>query len=423
MAEAPRRSKRSVKPKQDSDYEYDEEVLDSLSGRQYLGASFENGSQIVSETATVNCVSENLVTECEELELLVFNYSENIERTVERVKVVSEVKYYQSPVRYEQAANPRASVSEQNINKTSGERRNSSTRLDFLDIEGNFLSADNKSIMSGSGSESGEISEPQGNRLASAAGRSGTQNSVTLDTALAEAVMAALDKMDKVAEEVKSMKVRLETVESNSVRGSVRGSASESESKGKGSSKSKSKGKSKIERVEFERNRQANILIEKLLDRAKAAKENETEAEDSQEDSQDSQPQDLKTMRGSMSKKKKEESRMRAAARLEQAGALGLDGVDSSSSSESGNESEAKKSRKSRRKVKSGAKVKQRSVIRTELWPHTIVNERDGEVTTSEDISQAKFNSGFTYIMATCEEKEESSGRAVLLHALSTMLE
>ena len=114
---------------------------------------------------------------------------------------------------------------------------------------------------------------------------------------------------------------------------------------------------------------------------------------------------------------------MRAAARLEQAGALGLDGVDSSSSSESGNESEAKKSRKSRRKVKSGAKVKQRSVIRTELWPHTIVNERDGEVTTSEDISQAKFNSGFTYIMATCEEKEESSGRAVLLHALSTMLE
>ena len=114
MAEAPRRSKRAAKPKQDSEYEYDEEVLDSLSGRQYVGASCENESQvIVNKTETVNYVSENLVTNCGELELfpLVFNYSGNIERTVERVTVVSEVKYYQSPVRYEQAASPRAFVS------------------------------------------------------------------------------------------------------------------------------------------------------------------------------------------------------------------------------------------------------------------------------------------------------------------------
>ena len=31
-----------------------------------------------------------------------------------------------------------------------------------------------------------------------------------------------------------------------------------------------------------------------------------------------------------------------------------------------------------RKKVKSGAKIKQRPVVRTELWPHTLAIEEDG---------------------------------------------
>ena len=75
-----------------------------------------------------------------------------------------------------------------------------------------------------------------------------------------------------------------------------------------------------------------------------------------------------------------------------------------------------------RRKVKSGANIKKRPVIRTELWPHTIANEDDGEDVTSEDIGLAKFLACFTYILTTCD-RAESVGRALLLHAVTTVLE
>ena len=87
------------------------------------------------------------------------------------------------------------------------------------------------------------------------------------------------------------------------------------------------------------------------------------------------------------------------------------------SSSTGTDSSEGVKKYRSRRKVKSGAKVKKRPVIKTELWPHTIANEDDGEEVTSETIGLAKFLSCFTYIMVSCE-KAESKGRAALLHAI-----
>ena len=75
-----------------------------------------------------------------------------------------------------------------------------------------------------------------------------------------------------------------------------------------------------------------------------------------------------------------------------------------------------------RQKVKSGAKIKKRPVVRTELWPHTIANEDDGDNVTSEDISLAKFFSCFTYIMMGCGGVE-ARGRSTLLHAVSMVLE
>ena len=90
----------------------------------------------------------------------------------------------------------------------------------------------------------------------------------------------------------------------------------------------------------------------------------------------------------------------------------------------SGNESASVKGscRHSRRQIKSGAKVKKRPVIKTELWPHTIANEDDGDDITSENISLAKFFSCFSYIMLDCGINE-SRGRSGLLHAVSTVLE
>ena len=93
------------------------------------------------------------------------------------------------------------------------------------------------------------------------------------------------------------------------------------------------------------------------------------------------------------------------------------------SSGTSGSESETGKRRKRRRRVKSGAEVKQRPVVKTELWPHTIANEEDGEDVSSENISLARFLSCFTHIMTKECHGTEAAGRAVLLHAVSTVLE
>ena len=76
-----------------------------------------------------------------------------------------------------------------------------------------------------------------------------------------------------------------------------------------------------------------------------------------------------------------------------------------------------------RRRVKSGANIRTRPVVKTELWPHTIANEDDGENISSEDISLSKFYSCFTNIMINCVNDSEVKGRAVLLHAISTVLE
>ena len=97
-------------------------------------------------------------------------------------------------------------------------------------------------------------------------------------------------------------------------------------------------------------------------------------------------------------------------------------GTGDRSSSALSSDSEVGRRRKRRRRVKSGAEVKQRPVVKTELWPHTIANEEDGEDVTSEDISLAKFLSCFTHIVTTsCEAV--AAGRSLLLHAVSTVLE
>lgn len=72
-----------------------------------------------------------------------------------------------------------------------------------------------------------------------------------------------------------------------------------------------------------------------------------------------------------------------------------------------------------RRKIRSGARVKKRPVVRTELWPHTIANEKNGDEVDSENIGLATFFSCFTFILMSYGKAAESKGRAALLHALS----
>ena len=108
--------------------------------------------------------------------------------------------------------------------------------------------------------------------------------------------------------------------------------------------------------------------------------------------------------------------------RLEQVGAsFPVDNFDSTVSS--GRESNSMKDIcRHSRKIQSGATVKTRPVLTTQLWPHTIANEDDEEECTSENISLSKFLSCFTFIMVSCG-KAEKAGRAVFLHAICTVFE
>ena len=123
-----------------------------------------------------------------------------------------------------------------------------------------------------------------------------------------------------------------------------------------------------------------------------------------------------------MSRKERDLVSKKVASKLKEVGAAFPDD-DFTSSSSSGKESDSVKgSCKHSKKVKSGAKVKRRPVVKTMLWPHTIANEDDGVEVTSESISLSKFFSCFTYIMASCGGIE-ARGRSALLHAVSLVLE
>ena len=427
MAEAPRRSKREFKVKKDNIFVYDQEVLDAIAGLPIAGRT-SLANTPASETATVKCFSAKSFTEYSELEIvpLAGNSSESANISVERLIVHSEVSIEEiqilSPhnLRFAQRASRRASVSE--VNTAGDDRRKSSTRVDFLnfqDIEGNFLSAESSNTMSSSESTSENVAVTAETNLVGTAGGSKSSSAEQAPADLTSAVITMMDAVTKKLSSFEQILIsqnnRLESLEATSIQGS----SSEPERRGsaqKGPGKRKNKSKSKVGRVEFEKDRALKVTLEQLLNRCKNT-ESESEEDPAEEVS------DLKGLKSSMSKKKKEEVRLRLASRLNQAGStFPVEDSDPSTTSGSGNESDIKTSSKSRRKVKSGAKVKRRPVVKTELWPQTIANEEDGDEVTSEDIGLAKFLSCFTFIMATCEGKEVT-GRPLLLHAVMSVLD
>ena len=119
--------------------------------------------------------------------------------------------------------------------------------------------------------------------------------------------------------------------------------------------------------------------------------------------------------------KKKSKCKRREAELLRKAGAVFPDDEFSSSSSGTSTDNDKYACRR-KKKVKSGAKVNKRPVVRTELWPHTIANEEDGEDIACDNISLANFFTCFTFIMQGCR-RAEAQGRTRLLHAISLVLE
>ena len=182
---------------------------------------------------------------------------------------------------------------------------------------------------------------------------------------------------------------------------------------------SKAKGETKEARVEDEKERQFKLLQAKL--RGKGVDNIKAIAKYSSDDSSDDGA-DLKALKKKMSRKQRDRCNRKVSSRLKKIGATFPDD-DFETTTSAGTDSDSSvKSKCKHRQVKSGAKVKKRPVIKTELWPHTIANEDDGEDVTSDNIGLAKFFACFTFIMTSCGLKE-SQGRSALLHAVSTVLE
>ena len=303
---------------------------------------------------------------------------------------------------------------------------NSTTADGYLDISGNFLSVD----MS-------EQSDSDNVYVAEAASKCGgskqSLDDPVSDPSVLDAVMKALSKLDLITEEVKcnkkllnSLSHRVYNIESDRNSSDINNNAflKETVNKTRRSelgavsldlpaplSDRTVPSKSKKDRVEFERDRTLHLLYNKLEERDK---QGASPSEDYTTE------EDLLGLKKRMPRKLKEESRLKAAYRLSQAGATFP--VEETSDC-SGMESDVRSSDsvRRRRKVKSGAEVKTRPVIRTELWPHTIANEEEGEGVTSETITLATFLQYFTLIITTTKGIE-SSGRSLLLHAVTKVI-
>ena len=278
-------------------------------------------------------------------------------------------------------------------------RRFSSTDGHFLDLSGNFLSLDSSvNLTAMSDTETGADSAPNSKTGPAKASKgehsrgSGTRG--INDNMLGEVMFDMLEKLEELSNQVTTLQNRITTIEGGSDvnsgneqsrQGSSSGSKPQQQKQKKNAA---DKGKGKKERVLDEKERSYKVLMDKWesFNKGKGKDKSESERDASDEDS--SSPD------------------------------------SSSSSSSSASSAKSKKKKRSRRKkqVKSGAKVKQRPVKQTELWPHTVANEEDGEEVTCDNISLAKFLSCFTFIMVSCKGIE-LEGRTALLHAVSLVLE
>ena len=178
------------------------------------------------------------------------------------------------------------------------------------------------------------------------------------------------------------------------------------------------RGKSKEERAEVDKARSLKVVQEKIKVKDKISYDSLFSEEVPDEGV------DMKGIKKKLTRKQRDLCRQQVDRRMKEAGATfpedSFEATESSGTESDSNKRSCKHSCSS--KIKSGAKVKKRPVKKTELWPHTIANEDDGDDIDCDNISLAKFFSCFSYIMLDCGILE-SRGRSGLLHAVSTVLE
>ena len=457
MAHATRSSNRVTKLRRDSEFAYDEATLNFLTVRNNsLGDAWQQRTTLGSTTSdrkqpiVVNSESftgNNVINTWSTLNLL----PSMIQQAANSVNILdSEGFDIQVDVRSQDEHHLH------NVNKSSAESRQylagarprhsvrdfrgysttSSTRLDFIGspfVDPNFL------LMSPTvHSDSSEVyieeifaNMQENNRCQqcsdsiTCADCQSKESDRELRSQLSEAlgkIKILEDHMSRQNETIRQQSDRLhnlETSRSESSGGDSRGASSSTNGKKKAKGGNAPKGTKKLVRIEEEGERQYKLMTEQLRNREQLLFDVVDVDESSEEELT------MRDLRKKMSKMEREMCNNKVSSRMKQAGATYpmADFETSNSSGTDSSEVDRKfKVRSRRRKVKSGAKVKTRPVIRQMLWPHTVANEEDGEDVLCEDIGLAKFLSCFTCIMTSCG-KVEAAGRARLLNAISSVLE
>ena len=401
-----------MKPRREADFVYDAEEVGCVI-RKNSRVEFRQTQSFVSDSTSFNS-GKHYVTSSNWSDIKFLATGQNNDHQLSREGVTDNSSAYTSQSRGISSEDGREKKEEEEfdflgfVNTTVGNyRKSSSTRYNFLDFDNNFWTASSEvlsdsSAMSGNGEEAHEMGcickTCESQRVGSACGDKVMES-------LFEKIDALTKSVSGLQGVVTAQAARLEKLEDSS-----RESGQESiQSKVKGKSKSKS------ERVAEEKERQYKMLQEKFKGKFDYSDSS------SEDECLQNEATSLKGIRKNMSSKQKKLCENRVQDTLKKVGAV-FPEDDVISSSTSGKDSSDAGSCRHRRKVKSGAKVIKRPVIKTELWPHTVANENDGDQVTCDNISLAKFMSCFTYIMATCASSE-SRGRSVLLHAISLVLE
>ena len=426
-------SKRVVKPKRLAEYAYDEDSLNFLAARNSSGSNLHHTSpdSNILSVANINVNNENTAetvysswSSIRYLNSYLPSHSHFSSGNV-RFNVGDSSSLVEGSRSLGQSQNTPDNVSTDDSELCCGTetrgRKTSSTRLDFLDhysiVSVSPTPRVDTSEMSTSDNETGKSNskdkENECDCSESVTCSFCTAGKEEATKALFAALTEALGKIDVLTNKMDTLELEVQKLKNSSSESSGSEIRSVSSKKNLKSINVKKKSSGKEDRVEAEKDRQLGLMKEKLKSWNRKTGDVSTTEESAGSDL------NMKVLRKKMSKKHKDDCDKKLASKLKLAGACFPEDDSSSSGTES---SEGGSKSRARKKVKSGAKIKKRPVVRTELWPHTIANEDDGDEVTSEDIGLAKFLSCFTYIMVNCG-KLEAAGRAELLHAVSSVLE
>ena len=303
-----------------------------------------------------------------------------------------------------------------------GPRRLSSTRGDFLDLTGNFLSVDSINLLAETPSIDSEMDQVANN------GQSQGSSGPSEENVVLASVLEMMSKMSEISNKVTAMQNNVSSVQTklgayndrirnleaaNSVtsdsdlggtRGDRRKGGGSRHQKEPKDRKSKKKGKKDF--IDAEKERTYQLLKANLKQRqsGKGKSRQESEDETGDDESPSSSPSESSSL-SSSSDSSSEVSLSRLA-----------------SASQSASSSQSRRRSRRKKQVKSGSKIKHRPVLKTELWPHTVANENDGEEMTCDNIILSKFISCFTSIVAN-SKGVEAEGRNNLLHGIGLVLE